>query len=140
MSDRLSPLAATIQGKTKTNGSGFKLWETRRRNKFLQAVELLVLGTEKRIGTELLALAADDVSEFLAEHLPEHADTLPRGYQVLKNKLGDRSLARDGKLFSPAFNEPAVDRAAMEQLAHDLTTGWAREIEQFLSLKKAAGA
>jgi hypothetical protein len=102
------------------------MWETRRANKFLRAVKTLTRGGD----VDELRLAAQEVGDWIAERSP--AGSLPRGYAVVRNRLGEPSLARDGALLSPSFAEPPADAAAIEQLARDLSTGWLREVEVFL--------
>jgi hypothetical protein len=116
-----------------TRGCGFKMWETRRANKFIRDVKVLTAGVDNpgRPDRAVWHLAADAASEFLAAHLPDSATSLPRGYSVVENSIGQRAIARAGVLLNPGYSEPPDD-GAIEQFARDLKTGLLAEIEAFL--------
>jgi hypothetical protein len=114
-----------------TDGRGFRAWDTRRANAFLRALNYL---TQLSASLDELRLAAHHVSEHIAVRLPEITGELPRGYTVATNRDGERSLAHGGVLFSPSLIEPLPDQAAIERLAHDLSTGWLRDVADRLEI------
>jgi hypothetical protein len=80
------------------------------------------------VNLDELRLAAHEVNDHLLANLPAWVERLPRGYEVVRNDLGERSLQHSGALFNPSYAEPLPNRAAIERFGRDLKTGWLREV------------
>lgn len=142
---RLSNIAAQLRSECPieelTSGVGFRLWETRRANKFKRALALLC-ARRNEPDIDELRLAANELSDQIAiplpltvfaAHVEDSALKLPRGYRLVSNRAGDLSLELDGFLFSPSLTEPLPDRRSIERLSEDLKAGLLREIEAYFA-------
>jgi hypothetical protein len=134
---RLTDLAAQLPQSPApgTSGRGYRMWEARRANNFLRDVKTLTDAVGRQgSNRDAWRFAADAASEYLAARLPADTTSLPRGYSVVENSLGQRAIARQGVVLNPGYSEPPDD-AAIEVFAQDLKTGWLGEVERFSKVK-----
>jgi len=103
-----------------------RTWLTRRRNTAHRAVQVLAKADEYCAPEVETALR--HISQFIAEYLPLSAMNLPRGYRLIPNRDGERSLDLDGVLFDPTAGEPLPTAPAINRLKTDLATGWWSEL------------
>jgi hypothetical protein len=102
------------------------VWPARRRKKTQRAIQVLAKSDECQ--TPKVEAAIRDISEFIVEYLPLSATNLSRGYRLVVNMDGQRSISLDGVLFDPTAGEPRPSTAAIGRLKADLATGWLSEL------------
>jgi hypothetical protein len=120
---------------SKTNGHGYRAWETRRANRFLAAARTLANAAAP---DDDLVAAARAISAQLARVFAA-AVVLSRGYAI-RRLPGARSeplssaAAEDGQLvhgevvFDPSWEEDLPPASKLRQLGQDLATGWVLEL------------
>lgn len=114
-----------------TKGSGFKQWDTKRRNLYLTARRRLPdLVASRDLPGLMLAFA--DITRFLAQLIPANPGPLPRGYTWGVDCEGEESFLKDGILLNPGFADPFPPIDVALQFAHDLMDGLLLELAQFL--------
>lgn len=132
---RLSDLAGKLPRSfgSPTKGYGYKVWDTRRANKFLREVGVLTGGIDWSL--PVLQLAAHAVSESIAERLPGATTALPRGYTVVLNSQGEPALALRDTLLNPGYTQALPDELTIRRFGQDLKTGFLTEIAEFLKTR-----
>ena len=115
-----------------TDGRGFRAWDTRRANRFLEVVrQLRADGSPAKYSTETLLGLARELSDYLIRSITP-TTALPRSYAIVLDRLGDASLSYNDVLLNPSFFDDLPAREVLERLAADIGTGWLDELADHL--------
>lgn len=129
-----SPLEAAPEEIRGTDGRGFRMWSTRRRNQFRAAI----VGVSRQAAAgdvDRLLLSFATITEFLAPAIPAGVTSLPRGYEWTVNFDGEPSFRRNGDLLNPAVRDKFPSTESIVRFASDLQDGWLQELATALGLE-----
>lgn len=129
-----SPLEAAPEEIRGTDGRGFRMWSTRRRNQFRAAI--LGLARLAAVGDfDRLLLSFATITEFLAPAIPAGVSSLPRGYEWAVNFDREPSFKLNGDLLNPAVRDKFPSTESIVRFARDLQDGWLQELATVLGLE-----
>ena len=122
-----------------TSGVGYRAWQTKWANQFTDAVRVLSKSNSTTVNTDVLLLAAHEISCQIADLFPPSDVTdLPRDYKLV-TRYQQRFLELDGKLFA-SFGRNLAGREELAKLFEDLQTGLLREIQEVFQNQRAEGS
>jgi hypothetical protein len=115
-------------------GNGTKAWRTRRANELARALEV---AGRKACAIDDLREAVSVISRYIAGGIGHPVAELPRGYAITQNAMGEWSIvSRSGALLTITYLDPVPVLSEVILFAHDVSTGWLREVSRALNLSE----